>query len=69
MNSNGTNAVQLTSAANTSVRPSWSRDGGKIAFTTNRDGLLNFEIYVMNTDGSERTRLTMIPAADNSPAW
>jgi len=35
---------------------------GKIAFASNRDG--NYEIYIMNTDGSGLTRLTDNPADD-----
>ena len=41
---------------------------GKIAFTSNRDG--NYEIYVMNADGSGQTNLTNNPAFDgSSAAW
>ena len=43
------------------------RANGKIAFTSGRDG--NHEIYVMNADGSDRTRLTFDPARDGDPAW
>jgi hypothetical protein len=32
-----------------------------------RDG--NFEVYVMDTDGSNQTRLTNNPAFDVGPAW
>ena len=32
-------------------------DGSKIAFSSSRDG--NYEIYVMNADGSGQTRLTI----------
>ena len=39
----------------------------KIAFTSDRDG--NNEIYVMNADGTNQTRLTNDPADDDSPAW
>lgn len=41
--------------------PSFSPDGSKIAFTSDRDG--NDEIYVMNADGTEQVRLT------NNQAW
>ena len=47
--------------------PSWSPDGGRIAFDSLRDG--NGEIYVMNADGSGQTRLTDNPASDGSPSW
>ncbi len=40
---------------------------GKIAFFSNRDG--NYEIYVMNADGSGQTRLTNNPAEDRYPVW
>ena len=39
---------------------------GKIAFVSNRDG--NNEIYVMNVDGSNVTRLTDNTVSDTSPA-
>jgi Tol biopolymer transport system component len=40
---------------------------GKIAFQSNRDG--NFEIYSMNADGSDQTRLTTNAAEDVNAAW
>ena len=43
------------------------RTGEKIAFTTDRDG--NYEIYMMNTDGSNPVRLTNNSADDEAPAW
>ena len=46
---------------------SWSPDGSRIAFATNRDG--NFEIYVMNRDGSGLANLSNHPGGDFSPAW
>jgi Tol biopolymer transport system component len=47
--------------------PSWSPDGRKIAFYSERDG--NGEIYVMNADGSGQSRLTHHPADEGYPAW
>ena len=40
---------------------------GKIAFQSNRDG--NLEIYVMNTDGSDQTRLTFNDDFENLYGW
>ena len=39
----------------------------KIAFTSGRDG--NFDIYVMDGDGSNQRRVTVNPANDGLPAW
>jgi dipeptidyl aminopeptidase/acylaminoacyl peptidase len=47
--------------------PDWSPDGIKIAFNSNRDG--NYEVYVMNANGSEQTRLTNNGAFDYEPSW
>jgi dipeptidyl aminopeptidase/acylaminoacyl peptidase len=40
---------------------------GKIAFISSRDG--NNEIYIMDGDGSNQTRLTNNSADDRAPAW
>jgi TolB protein len=40
---------------------------GKIAFASSRDG--NFEIYVMNADGTGETNLTNNAATDSQPAF
>lgn len=42
---------------------------GRIAFASDRNGNGNFEIYVMNADGSQQTRLTNDPAYDGQPTW
>jgi Tol biopolymer transport system component len=66
--SNGTGETNITQIARGNDSPSWSPDGTKIAFSSNRDG--NWEIYVMNADGSGVTRLTTNRSADDaSPAW
>jgi TolB protein len=44
-----------------------SPDGKRICFASNRNG--NFELYVMNVDGSNLFRLTNHPAADITPTW
>jgi hypothetical protein len=43
-------------------------ENGKIAFVKNIGGV-NYDIYVMNSNGSEQTRLTDNPANDFYPDW
>lgn len=46
---------------------SWSGDGKKLAFGSPRDG--NPDIYAINADGSQITRLTNHADKDQHPAW
>ena len=48
--------------------PSWSPDGKRIVFVSERDG--NKEIYTINADGRrDPQRLTDNLQADTDPAW
>jgi len=47
--------------------PVWSPDGGRIAFTSDAEG--QYDIWVMEADGSGITRLTTSPAKEKDPAW
>lgn len=47
--------------------PAWSPDGKKIAFTSDRNG--QFDIYVMNLNGTGLARLTTHSALDDLPVW
>jgi len=59
--------TRLTTDLATDAAPNWSPDGTKIAFETNRDG--NFEVYVMNLDGTGLVDLSNNAASDRQPAW
>ena len=49
------------------MSPVWSPDSRRLAFYSDREG--NFDIYVMDRDGDNVTRLTDNGADDESPVW
>jgi Tol biopolymer transport system component len=72
MDADGGNQVQLTfSLGYGDFSPTWSPDGAKIAFTSSREA--DWEIFVMNADGSEQTNLTgpwqELAYDDLNPDW
>ena len=68
MGADGGNLQNLTSSSSFDDRtPSWSPDGRRIAFASNRDG--TYEIYVMDADGKNQQRLTENLKTDWDPSW
>ena len=74
MKLDGTERKSLTGTRTNQVQvkgdddsPSFSFDGRKIVFATNRDG--NFEIYSMNADGTSQMRITNNLAFDSNPVF
>jgi len=61
----GSNLKRLTSAPGYDAEGSYSSDGKRIVFTSNRDG--DLEIYTMNADGSDQKRLTNGKGYDGGP--
>lgn len=67
MSVNGSNQKRLTSINGIDGSPTWSPDGKRIAFSSNRHG--SMDIFVMNSDGNSLLRLTDNPANDTNPIW
>jgi Tol biopolymer transport system component len=64
MDPDGGNMKRLTEHG---MSPTWSPDDKQIAFASNLAG--KFQIYAMNSDGSNVRRLTNNKAEESSPAW
>ena len=70
MNADGTNQTNISNNDAYNHYPSWSPDGTKIAFESDIDVQIGYNIYVMDIDGSNITRLTTNnDAYDQYPSW
>jgi TolB protein len=67
MDSEGNNPRNLSNNPAFDGWPSWSPDGNKIVFASNRTG--PYEVYVMNDDGGEVRVLTDLGSRATSPKW
>ena len=67
VNADGSGLTNLTESQGWNSSPSWSPDGSRIAFMSDRDE--NWEIYVMNADGSDPARLTKNLWGGYSLSW
>ena len=67
MDVDGGNQRRLTNNRLHDGSPSWSPDGKRIVFVSNREG--NGEIYVMDADGGNQQNLTNNLSSDSSPSW
>ena len=76
MDADGGNQRRLTNHRGWDFSPTWSPDGKRITFVSDRDGHVHpihgwstNEIYVMDADGKNPHNLTNDPHDDRSPSW
>lgn len=62
----GARLVQLTSNGSNHL-PTWSADGRKIAFVSDRNG--TNDIWIMNADGSGQMRVTTLAGEESHPSF
>jgi Tol biopolymer transport system component len=58
MDADGGHPRNPTNAPSFDAWPNWSPDGKKLVFGSNRRNGNNFDIYVVNADGSDLRRIT-----------
>ena len=73
MSADGSNLTNLTNNAADDRYPIWSPDSTKIAFISDRDDIqedpgTQFELYVMNYNGSDQRRIST-QGARGKPSW
>jgi Tol biopolymer transport system component len=74
MNTNGSGLRPLTTNLADDWWPTWSPDGMKVAFQSNRNltpggNVSQLDIYVVSADGTGETRLTTDTTNEAQPAW
>lgn len=63
----GNQLIRLTDNDWNDEYPVWSPDGTRIAFTANPRG--NYDIFVMNSNGSDITPITAFPSDEKTLSW
>jgi Tol biopolymer transport system component len=70
---NGSGLVRLTRSVASDSNPTWSPDGRRVAFESNRHGdrrsYHDSDVFVMNANGSGVRELTFSNRFDGDPAW
>lgn len=67
MDMDGSNQVNVTNHPGTDWSSTWTDDGDRLIFETERNG--NWDIYSVNEDGSGLAQITDHPSDDRYPAW
>jgi prepilin-type processing-associated H-X9-DG protein len=67
MDADGKNQLNVTNSDESELYPTFSPDGSRIAFSTERDGW--WEVYAINTDGTNLVNLTNMTGEDMFGTW
>ena len=67
MNADGSDQTLLLEDQSGASDLAWSRDGGKIVFSSDKDG--NFQLYMLLLEDSRVVQLTSPPGANYGASW
>lgn len=67
MDANGTGERPLMTNQAYNANPAFSPGGGKIVFESDLDG--DYDLYVMDADGTDVRQLTNLPGSEYDPDW
>ena len=66
INSDGTNAIQVTASGQNSRQPTWSPDGTKIIFQSSQSG--DWDLYQIKPDGTNLSSISISPGSEEQEA-
>jgi Tol biopolymer transport system component len=69
INADGGGRLDLVSEPGVFATPTWSADGRRVAFASNRGGDTDFEVYSIGAGGGAITPLTSNTVEDGDPSW
>ena len=71
IDTDGSNEVQITTDPASDFSPRYSPDGMRVVFVSNREITFGqiYEVWTMNPDGSQKTKLTDMAGQNQEPAW
>ncbi len=69
MNPDGSGVVRITQTQRNDWNPAWAPDGGHLVFQSDRDTENGLQIYIIDLDSREETRLTTGSGNNLVPDW
>jgi TolB protein len=69
MNADGSGVTRLTSNTLPELTPSWSPDGRQILFHRPVGGAAQFQLFLINADGTGERQLTLPPGVSGFASW
>jgi hypothetical protein len=69
INADGGGRLDFVSEPGVFATPTWSADGSRVAFASNRGGDADFELYSIGAQGGAITPLTNNTVEDGDPSW